>query len=161
MLSQKRILLCNVNWIWMTGHINPRGFQSPFCTCIFSCISWIKTFWTWTWTWIWTTDKTTAENYFPRIWMAMEKSIVKRVWMLNFVTYARFLTLQASVAYMCESDTFSSLFLQEFSHGRAQCWHKSCTNLTCFFPNFSIMISNNRRHSKSRYLEKISRHFER
>ena len=36
----------------MTGHINPRGFQSPFCTCIFWCISWIKTFWTWTWTWL-------------------------------------------------------------------------------------------------------------
>ena len=35
----------------MTGHINPRGFQSPFCACIFFCISWIKTFWTWTWTW--------------------------------------------------------------------------------------------------------------
>ena len=29
------IMLCDVNWIWMTGQKSHRGFQSQLCTCMF------------------------------------------------------------------------------------------------------------------------------
>ena len=40
--------MCNEIWIWMTGHINLRWFQSPFCTFIFFYFL-NKNFWTRTW----------------------------------------------------------------------------------------------------------------
>ena len=48
---KRGLFLYEVKWTWMTGHINPHGFQSPFCNCICYVFPWIKIFWTWTWTW--------------------------------------------------------------------------------------------------------------
>ena len=59
----------------MTGHINPHGFQSPFCNCICYVFSWIKIFWTWTWTWtsnirvtLPLQGETTDDHGFPAQW---------------------------------------------------------------------------------------------
>ena len=45
----KEDYLCEMKWAWMTGHINPNRFQSPFCTCMCHVFPWIKIFWTWAW----------------------------------------------------------------------------------------------------------------
>ena len=73
MLSQKRFILYEVKWTWMTGHINPHGFQSPFCNCICYVFPWIKIFWTWTWTWKKKKNKIKNEKLFILVINLVEK----------------------------------------------------------------------------------------
>ena len=44
---KRGLFLYEVKLAWMTGHINPHRFQSPFCDCICYVFHWIKIFWTW------------------------------------------------------------------------------------------------------------------